>query len=362
MSVTSQAAERPTRRRRWTAVAAAAGALWSVGYLALSLGWLAGVGANPADPAVDPAAELTLPGLLGPTAGAALLTVLSVVGLAVAVASFRLQRRADGAARAVGWAAVVLGLVLAVGMPDYRVLAVLGYAPIVLVMALAGRLPGATLLDWPSLNLFLLTAAGLVFVAMGIAGLVVTYRTHGRPAWTAPAAVARWGRWATGIAVAVPLGYAVTRYAWALGIPLGLSQESFADIREIAGIGAGLATGGVVGALLTWGLTRPWGSRFPTWLPGLGGRAVPIPLAVVPASVVAVAVTSAGLMFVRVAVTGRLADYFPVGVEDIAGWLPEMFWPVWGVALGAATLAYVLRRTQVAASARQTPGRTSPLS
>src|SRR5690606_27720196 len=138
MSVTSQAAERPTRRRRWTAVAAAAGALWSVGYLALWLGWLAGVGANPADPAVEPAAELTLPGLLGPTAGAALLTVLSVVGLAVAVASFRLQRRADGAARAVGWAAVVLGLVLAVGMPDYRVLAVLGYAPIVLVMALAG--------------------------------------------------------------------------------------------------------------------------------------------------------------------------------------------------------------------------------
>jgi hypothetical protein len=50
--------------------------------------------------------------------------------------------------------------------------------------------------------------------------------------------------------------------------------------------GTGLATIAVGGALLTLGLVQRWGEVF-------------IPLAVVPASLISVLVTAAGLMFVR---------------------------------------------------------------
>lgn len=109
-------------------------------------------------------------------------------------------------------------------------------------------------------------------------------------------------------------------------------------------MGAVLGTLAVGGTVLTAGLVRPWGEVFPQWVPGLRGRRVPIGLAVVPALLVAVA-TSAGVMFVRMALTGSLQDNdFPGTKQDVAGWLPEMFWPLWGVALGAAALAYWLRR------------------
>jgi hypothetical protein len=59
---------------------------------------------------------------------------------------------------------------------------------------------------------------------------------------------------------------------------------------------------------------------------------------------VSVVVTSAGAMFVRFGVTGRLGAMFPGGNSDVAAWLPEMFWPLWGAALAAAAYAYWLRR------------------
>lgn len=66
---------------------------------------------------------------------------------------------------------------------------------------------------------------------------------------------------------------------------------------------------------------------------GLSGKRFPEPMAIVPASLVSVMVTSAGLQVVR----GFPAD----------GWAttaPGPLWPVWGVALAAATLAYDYRR------------------
>ena len=90
------------------------------------------------------------------------------------------------------------------------------------------------------------------------------------PRWTEPGAAARWGRWAVVVAVVIPLVYAATRWAWALGIPLGVTDEF---LREGAGngmwlAGAALGTIAVGGALLTTGLTLRWGERFPEWLHG----------------------------------------------------------------------------------------------
>ncbi len=149
------------------------------------------------------------------------------------------------------------------------------------------------------------------------------------------------------MAVAVPLTYAVTRYLWALGVPLGISEEFLREGQAIGlwWAGAALATLAVGGAVLTFGLIRPWGETFPRWIPFLAGRRVPESLVVIPASLISVLVTSAGMMFVRLVLAGTMGDVF-VFAEEI-GWAalaPELLWPVWGVALATATLAYHYRR------------------
>jgi hypothetical protein len=52
------------------------------------------------------------------------------------------------------------------------------------------------------------------------------------PARWRPAAV---GRWATGVAVAVPLLFAVTRYAWMVGVPLGIGDGALRHLQETDG-------------------------------------------------------------------------------------------------------------------------------
>ncbi len=151
---------------------------------------------------------------------------------------------------------------------------------------------------------------------------------------------ARWGAWAVGVAVVVPVLYAVTRWAWALGIPLGIT-EAFLREGQAGGwwlAGAALAIIAAGGAILTLGLIQRWGEIFPRWIPGLAGKRVPPALAIIPASLVAVIVTSAGLMFVR----GFLMDGLPAGGWATTG--PALLWPIWGAALAAATLAYAYRR------------------
>jgi hypothetical protein len=166
--------------------------------------------------------------------------------------------------------------------------------------------------------------------------------------------VAGGAAWAA--AALVPLVYAATRGAWALGVPLGLSEELLrrGQAEGAWAAGASLATVAVAGSLLTLGLAQRWGEVFPRWLPTLGGKPVPPALAVVPAALVAVLVTNAGLTFWRKAVLGTTA--FPLSGGNWAALLPELLWPLWGVALGAAALAYYLRRRPPPALPRGAPG------
>ncbi|MFF5171585.1 hypothetical protein ACFY3U_02990 [Micromonospora sp. NPDC000089] len=102
--------------------------------------------------------------------------------------------------------------------------------------------------------------------------------------------------------------------------------------------GAGLGAFAVAGAILTLGLVRPWGERFPRWMVGLAGRRVPTMLAVVPATVVALAVTAGSLGLVTAPRFWELTGGLSLTT------LPMLLWPVWGVALAVATYAYRLRR------------------
>jgi hypothetical protein len=139
--------------------------------------------------------------------------------------------------------------------------------------------------------------------------------------------------------------YAITRYAWALGIPLGMSEEHLRRGQE-SGIyisGLFLATFGLVGALLMLGLVQRWGEVFPSWMIGLAGRRVPIALAVVPASIVSVLLMVGGItIWSSYAQMADTAARLGEDVMIVVG--PAALFLVWGAALAVATLGYYYRR------------------
>jgi hypothetical protein len=94
------------------------------------------------------------------------------------------------------------------------------------------------------------------------------------------------------------------------------------------------------GAVLTLGLVQKWGEVYPRWIPHLSGRRVRERTAVIPASLVAILITSTGLTNIRAHTLGG----YDIEWEAWGMYAPQMFFPLWGAALGAATLAYHLRR------------------
>ncbi|MET8091478.1 hypothetical protein [Micromonospora sp. NPDC005220] len=227
-------------------------------------------------------------------------------------------------------------------LADFRILGNLAYVFMLKFSAI----------NWTVINqLFAVVSVGLMVVS----AVVYQRRTSGactrcgrsdtESGWTSRESAARWGKRAAYTAVVVPLLYASTRWAWALGFPLGISNELWEEGKKdhlwIAG--AALATMGALGSLLTLGLVQRWGEVFPRWMVGLRGRRVPMLLAIIPATLVSIMVTIAGVMYIRLHFQGA----FDNQKDDWGATVPEMVWPVWGLALGAATLAYYFRRRGV---------------
>ncbi len=339
-------------RGRWIAPAAAA--WWALGGLVALAVTLTG-----GTLAVGAANDLSF-GALSRVPGATLtpwVAVLALVGAATALRAWLGGRRGPVAradrALTVAATAVVSAGVLA--LTDASILARLGYLPVTLVMAPFDPVIRAAFEDFPSAGPLtqlallgggaLLVASTWRFVRRGAGTCASCGRRHDGhdPAWTTPAAAARWGRTAALVAAAIPTFYAVTRIAWVLGIPLGFSPDDVAQLAGDDGWVAALGLGGfaLVGAVLTLGLFQRWGEVFPRWTAGLAGRRVPVGLAVVPATVVAVAVLPAGLSLI---VLGFGESRLALTSDSWGAVGPTLLWPVWSLALGAATYAYWLRR------------------
>lgn len=106
-------------------------------------------------------------------------------------------------------------------------------------------------------------------------------------------------------------------------------------------------------ALLTLGLVRPWGERLPTWLPFVGGRAVPVRAAVVPASIGALLITALGTyatlnyFFHFVPPLNDNGEAFPTsGPGAWALWACYVPVLAWGPLLAVVTRAYYVRRNR----------------
>jgi hypothetical protein len=231
-----------------------------------------------------------------------------------------------------GWAVVAALVVL---VPSAHILAVAGYAPMLLIGAPFGWPPDVdygVIFNWTTANEVWAIVGGLLLTRA-----LLTWQRHTAGA-DATGGPVRWGTWVTYVAAAVPALYALTRLAWAAGIPLGIDAGTI-DEPDVALAAAGLGGFALVGTWLTIGLVRPWGERFPRWMVGLAGRRVPVKLATVPASVVAIAVAGASGSFLSD--TDVLRD---IASGDVAV-LPMAIWPLWSGALLLAAYAYHRRRT-----------------
>nr|WP_051876847.1 hypothetical protein [Cellulosimicrobium sp. MM] len=347
----------PTRpgsasRGRWIAPAAAA--WWTLGGVAALVVTLTG-----GTLAVGAANDLSF-GALSGVPGATLtpwVAVLALVGAATALRAWLGGRRGPVARadRALTVRRPRSSRPACSPSPTRRSSPGSGYLPVTLVMAPFDPVIRAAFEDFlgagPLTQLALLGGGALLvastwrFVRRGAGACASCGRRHDGhdPAWTTPAAAARWGRTAALVAAAIPTFYAVTRIAWVLGIPLGFSPDDVAQLAGDDGWVAALGLGGfaLVGAVLTLGLFQRWGEVFPRWTVGLAGRRVPVGLAVVPATVVAVAVLPAGLSLI---VLGFGESRLALTADSWGAVGPTLLWPVWSLALGAATYAYWLRR------------------
>jgi hypothetical protein len=328
---------------RWSALGAA---IWSAAYGCLGVWWIGNPAGFPfgVGPSSGPASSLWAG--LRPALGAPVVAVLGFAGAAAAVLMSRTPP--NGALRAPLRAFAAAMTALLVLVPDARVLAVAAYGIVFLAgapfgwppMSFWGAIPRPL---WYQLGC---VVGGMLWGATSLAffrltrGACVAWGRRATPArGSSPAPPARWGTWGIAAAVVAPLTYATSRLAWVVGIPLGISESLLRDVRSHSMWNAlGLACVAIGGAILTVGLGRPWGAVFPRWIPFLRGRRVPVALALVPATFVAMLVFAAGLGIARsVLHEGFSGDRWPSQA-------PGLLWPFWGIGLATATLAYYYRR------------------
>jgi hypothetical protein len=238
-----------------------------------------------------------------------------------------------------------------------------GYLP----TAILGHLPAeksqaylAAWTQWSTIHQLLCMVGGFLWLAATVcyarlSGDACLYcgRRDGPEGWTNPVNAARWGRTAVYVAMVAPVFYVLTRYAWALGLPLGMNEEQFRLGQEGGKwIGGALFLGNfvLVGAFLMLGLVQRWGEVFPRWMVGLSGRRVPIALAVVPASLASVLLIVGGIgVWSGLAQMSANAEAVGASGMELAGEIifqlgPILLFPLWGGALAVATLGYYFRR------------------
>jgi uncharacterized membrane protein len=325
---------------------------WAGTCAAFGAAWAAGVWPHPFDGTEAIALGAVL-NALPPLVGGLFVVTIGILGLVCLAWSMRAghtPRPAAGGIERVAW---VLAGICALVLVDGRLLMLVGYALVVSVLGWSDR--GLVHLFWsqavsPVTALLVLGVLGaLAWGRVALRARRERQRRCGvcgrdRETWSEASEARRrrrnlqWGRAAVALAAGCAMLYPLARLPWVFGVPLGIDAESWAT-PGVAQTGIALGAAALGGVIMMTGLVRDWGVRVPGWTPALGGRRIPVALGVVPASIVALALTALGRGFLLGAMTGRLpANLDPVHAVVTAAMLP------WGVALGLATYAYTARR------------------
>ncbi|KAA1424735.1 hypothetical protein FE697_002110 [Mumia zhuanghuii] len=355
----------------------------------LAVWWLAAPDDNPFR---HTAGAVSLVGLLPGSASAVLLLVASALGLAVAAGL-----RRGSAPRGLLVPAALVAAALTAFCMDTQLISFVGYlcamtiplVGVILVVSALGRSTAA--------RVTALVAVGLVIwwgVASGslapdaIAELVRNlgsgYARVGARPWLLLGLALATAQWlsltatlaspltdrlarpsarldrittvATVVAALGPLPYVAVRATWLLPDGLFTGPITPADLDPSTRLwGLLLGAAALGGSILTVGLIRPWGRVFPTWMPHLGGRPVPVAAAAVPGYAVAFVLTASAPSIVLLSFE-QAADGDPDALWML---LLLPFW-MWGPALAVAVWGYVRRRRLEALPAPRptpTPGR-----
>jgi hypothetical protein len=337
--------------QRWAPYAAVA---WSLVYAALGLYWAVSGQGFPYAPGLVPDVTGPVVGRFGPAVAWIVVIAVGVPAAAIGTGMLRGVRSKALRTLFITTGGLLAGVLLLL-MTDLNLLTTLAYIPFVVFRLLTGADASfylKLLTQWSVVHQLLCLIGGFFWLGATVSyarrsGEACLYcgRRDSPEGWTSPDKARVWGRIAVYVAMVAPIIYALTRYAWALGIPLGMTEEYWRQGQErgewIAGLF--LANFGLVGAVLMLGLVQRWGEVFPRWMIGLAGRRVPIALAVIPASLMSV-------LFIVGGITigsgyAQLADAAAATEQSMAIVVgPTLLFPVWGAALAVATLGYYYRR------------------
>jgi hypothetical protein len=345
--------------QRWAPYAAVA---WSLVYAVFGIYWAVSGRGFPYTPETVSDVMGPLLGRFGPDLA---WIVVMMAGIPAAAVGATMLRGVRGRALRplLITAGALLSGVLLLLMTALNLLVWIGYIPYAVVGLFTGSEVSQVVLEawtqWATIHQLMCLLGGFLWLAAIISyarrsGDACPYcgRRNGPDGWTSPSNAARWGRIAVYVAMVAPVFYALTRYAWALGIPLGMTQEYLRAGQESGMWTSGLflATFILVVALMMLGLVQPWGEVIPRWMIGLAGRRVPIALVVIPAALASVLLIVGGIgiwnnlaQMVANAVAAGAEGFGLIG-EMIFQVGPTLLFPVTGVALAVATLGYYYRR------------------
>src|SRR5512139_192727 len=226
--------------QRWVPYAAVA---WSLIYTALGIYWAIGGHGFPYTTETMSDDLGPLAGRLGP--GVARVVVL-MAGIPAAAMGTAMQRGVRG--RLLRPLFIIAGTLLAgtllLLMTSLDLLVRVGYFPSMVLGHLPAEKSQAYLAgwtQWSTIHQLLCMLGGFLWLAATVcharrSGDACLYcgRRDGPEGWTSRASAARWGRLAVYVAMVAPAFYALTRFAWVLGLPLGLSEEQFRNNQENA--------------------------------------------------------------------------------------------------------------------------------
>ena len=157
-----------------------------------------------------------------------------------------------------------------------------------------------------------------------------------------------WARTAAHLAALTPVASTLWRLPLAFGVSMGMDAEFMTDMMShpfwqrlgyLAGLG--LLADGL--AFLTLGLVSGWGETWPRWIPALGGRSIPMAVALVPAIIGGLAATA---MFTTMALMwdgNMIYGYTSWAILQTCCYAPLL---LWGPLVLVVAAHYYQRRTQ----------------
>lgn len=175
----------------------------------------------------------------------------------------------------------------------------------------------------------------------------------------------KWGY----VASVALLPYAIFKTLWALGVPIGATQKAIEDMHANMEAYSGpvfslyrygidiTALLAIIAIFLALALVRPWGQRFPKWIPILGGRKFHRWLLLIPAWVGGMLFTIFGGVSVIDMVLIGLGIKPSGNMDGLEPWVFMIVYGgffIWGFTICLAALSYQTRTRNRKAENNQT--------